>query len=384
MRVLLAAKDLYGYGGVNNVAVELARRMAAAGDVEFYVLSHRTRDFPWMKGHLPLPKTSGLPVLDVVEAPLRAAGAFRRAVEKVRPDVVHVHTPALVPPKGVPSLVTVHGTYLRDVPNLLTYPVSPFYKAFLATLIYAQYRFERHALRYFSRFHAVSSMTAEELRSMGVPPGAISMVPNGVDVDAFRPAKPAPEIFEKYGLDPGSKLVLSLGTITPRKGAHVVVRSAPAVLRDHPGATFVFAGACPRLGVSYRRGMEAEAGKAGISDRIRFIGPVPQNDLVGLYNASSTFVSASYTEGCSLNILEAAACGRPVVSTEVGGARDVLGDLGIYAPAGDPVALAAGIVKALDSGGALSGPVRDRMEKQFSWEKIAKDMLGVYRLAAGK
>lgn len=382
MRVLLVAKDLHGYGGVNNVAVELARHMAAHG-VEFYVLSCRTGDFPWMKVHLPLPNTSGLPIVDVLEAPLRSGEAFRKAVEKVKPDLIHVHTPALVPPKGVPSLVTVHGTYMRDVPNLLRYPVSLPYKLFLSSLIYSQYRFERHALRYFDRFHAVSSMTAEELRAMGVPAGAISMVPNGVDVGEFKPIGPSPEIYKKYGLDPASKIVLSLGTITPRKGAHIVVQSAFAMLKEHPDTTFVFAGSCPRLGRSYMEKMGALSRKYGISDHIRFIGPVPQQDLVHLYNACSAFVSASYTEGCSLNILEAAACGKPVVSTDVGGARDVLGDLGIYAPAGSPEALAAGIVKALDAGRALSGPLRSRMEIQFSWEKTAKDMLGVYRLATG-
>jgi glycosyltransferase involved in cell wall biosynthesis len=378
MRVLLAAKDLSGYGGVNNVAVELAKHMAPLG-VEFYVLSYRTRGFSWMKEHLPLPKSSGLPIVDVFEAPLRARGAFGKAVDRAAPDLVHVHTPALVPPRGTPSLVTVHGTYMRDVPNLLKYPVSLPYKAFLSSLIYAQYRFERHALRYFDRFHAVSTMTAGELKAMGVPPGSISMVPNGVDTSEFRPRRPSEAIYDKYGLDPGSRTVLSVGTITPRKGAHLVVEAAKEVLRTYRDALFVFAGACPRLGRSYLKRMGSEA-----SGRIRFIGPVPQEDLLGLYNACSTFVSASYTEGCSLNILEAAACGKQVVSTDVGGARDVLGDLGIYVPAGDPKALATGITKALDMGSSLSGQLRERMETRFSWESIAKDMLAVYRSAAEK
>jgi glycosyltransferase involved in cell wall biosynthesis len=330
-----------------------------------------------MKEHLPLPRASGLPIIEILEVPLRATGAFHKAVDKVQPDLVHVHTPAIVPPKGVPSLVTVHGTYMRDVPNLLKYPVSLPYKAFLCSLIYSQYRFERHALRYFDRFHAVSSMTANELRAMGVPTGLITMVPNGVDTSEFKPQKPTNAIYGKYGLDPASRIVLSVGTITPRKGAHLVVEAAKEVLKAHKDVLFVFAGACPRLGRSYLKKMSSRA-----SDRIRFIGPVPQEDLLGLYNACSAFVSASYTEGCSLNILEAAACGKQVVSTDVGGARDVLGDLGIYVPAGDPAALAEGIVEALNLGCSLSGRLRERMEMQFSWEKVAKDMLAVYRSAA--
>jgi len=376
MKVLLAVKDLSGYGGVNNVAIELAKHMAPLG-VEFYVLSYRTKEFPWMKEHLPLPRASGLPIIEILEVPLRATGAFHKAVDKVQPDLVHVHTPAIVPPKGVPSLVTVHGTYMRDVPNLLKYPVSLPYKAFLCSLIYSQYRFERHALRYFDRFHAVSSMTANELRAMGVPTGLITMVPNGVDTSEFKPQKPTNAIYGKYGLDPASRIVLSVGTITPRKGAHLVVEAAKEVLKAHKDVLFVFAGACPRLGRSYLKKMSSRA-----SDRIRFIGPVPQEDLLGLYNACSAFVSASYTEGCSLNILEAAACGKQVVSTDVGGARDVLGDLGIYVPAGDPAALAEGIVEALNLGCSLSGRLRERMEMQFSWEKVAKDILAVYRSAA--
>lgn len=373
------AKDLYGYGGVNNVANSLAKHMADTGEVEFHVLSSRVNPSPWIKEHLPMPRSSGLPVVDVYEAPLRARGAFKQAVETVKPDLVHVHTPALLPPKGVPSLVTVHGTYARDIPNLLRYPISPFYRAFLSTMIYTQYRFERHALRYFTHFHPVSSMTARELEDMGVSPAAISMVPNGVDAGEFKPSAPSPEIFEKYGLSPDSKLVLSLGTITPRKGAHLVVQAAPAILKEHADAHFIFAGSCPRLGRSYLERMNAEARNSGVSDRIHFIGSVPQGDLVHLYNACSAFVSASYTEGCSLNILEAAACARPVVATDVGGARDVLGDFGIYVPVNDPRSMAEGINRALDMRQSAIKPLRARIEKEFSWEKIARDMLSVYR-----
>ena len=370
------------FGGVSNVANDLGRAMAATGEVEFYAFSGSVRKgSDWIKEHIPMPGSSGLPVIDTFEAPLRAKGALQQAADKVKPDLVHMHTPALPPPKGVPSIVTVHGTYHADVPNLLKYPLSPGYKLFLATLIYSQYQFERHTLRYFSAFHPVSSMTADELKIMGVATGRISMVPNGVDVCEFHPEAPADQIYEKFGLNK-EKLIFSVGTITPRKGAHVAVKAAKAVLKAHPDATFAFAGSWPRLGASYVNKMRKEVEKAGISDRIKFLGPVSHGDLKALYNACSVFLSASITEGCSLNILEAAACGKPIVSTDVGGARDVLGDLGFYAPALDSDALAAALVQALDSGKTYVPEIRNRIEKDFSWDKIARDMVDVYKKAA--
>lgn len=385
MKVLLIARDLYGYGGVNNVANSLAGNMDAMGEVEFHVLSSRINPgSPWVKGHLRLPASSGLPVVDTLEAPLSAIGAIKRAIEKVKPDLVHVHTPALVPTKGPPSLVTVHGTYHRDVPNLLSYPVSIPYKAFLSSLIYSQYLFERYSLRYFDRFHAVSSMTAEEIRSMGAPEASIAMVPNGVDTAEFCPGEPSGGLYEKYGLARDTKIVLSVGTITPRKGAHVVVKAAREVLDAHGDVLFIFVGSCPRLGKSYMDGILANAKRMGIGDRIKFPGQVPQGDLVDMYRACSAFVSGSFSEGCSLNILEAAACGKQVVSTDVGGARDVLGEFGLYSRPGNAGAMAANIIKALDTKNNTLPGLRSRIEEDFSWPRIARDLLGVYRSTAEK
>ncbi len=385
LRVLLVARDLRGYGGVNNVANSLAAHMDALGGVEFHLLSAGINEgSSWAREHLAMSQPSGLPIIDTLEAPLRARGYIRRAIEKVKPDLVHVHTPALVPPKGVPSLVTVHGTYHRDVPNLLKYPVSLPYKALLSALIYSQYRFERSALKYYGHFHAVSSMTAAEIRDMGAPASSISMVPNGVDTGEFSPGEPSGELFEKYGLDPASRIILSVGTITPRKGAHILVKAAPAVLKACEDAAFVLVGSCPRLGKSYLRGMAADARQAGISDRIKFIGPVPRGDLIGIYRACSVFAAGSFSEGCSLNILEAASLGKPVVSTDVGGARDVLGEFGLYCPPGNAEAMAANIVKALGPGKRALPGLRRRIEEKFSWPIIARDMLRVYVSASEK
>jgi glycosyltransferase involved in cell wall biosynthesis len=137
------------------------------------------------------------------------------------------------------------------------------------------------------------------------------------------------------------------------------------------------------MGRSYVDIMKKRAQRAGIADRVLFLGPVPQADLKSLYNACSLFLSASITEGCSLNILEAAACGKPVVSTDVGGARDVLGDLGRYAPINDPGALSARVIEALDDSRTYLPGLRERIEADFSWWRIAEKMTGVYRKAAG-
>ncbi len=381
IRTLLVVRDLYDSGGVNNVACSLAERMAP--DVEFYVLSNRLNPgLTWAKRHLYLPLAPRVPILADEMLPLVARGAFKKAVDSIRPDLVHVHTPTLIPPKGVPSLVMVHGTYLKELPYLWRYPLPPFTKAFQAAYTYNVYAIERFLLRYYDRYNVPSTKSRDEIIGMGVRPDLVSLVPNGVDIDRFRPADGS-GVLQKYDLPKDAGVVLSVGSIVPRKGHHAVAATAGKVLAAHGDAEYVFIGPMTGSSAGYVKAIYDEARRAGVpANKLHFLGAVPSEDLIAFYNACSVFASGSFQEGFGLNILEAAACARSVVSCDVGAARDILGEHGYVAPVGDTAALADGIVKALDRGRTVVPALRNRVERLFNWDKIAKDMVRVYEETA--
>lgn len=384
IKVLLVIKDLHDRGGVNNAASCLAKSTAETGEVEFHVLSRRVReDMKWVRQHLPLPGQGRLPLLSDEEFVLKTRKAIEAAVREVKPDVVHVHTPVMLPPKGVPSLVSVHGTYLRELPYLWKYPLPPFYKLFQIAYTYNIYAVERFCLKPYDRFHVSCDRTKEEIVSMGVTEPSIFRVPYGVDTEMFKPRAPQAGLREKYGLAPSSKIVLSLGAMVPRKGQDVVAATAKQVLEAHEDAEFVFAGPIAKSGQRYIQGMKDYAARAGVPpEKLHFPGSLPQEDLIGFYNTCSVFASGSYQEGFGLNVLEAASCGKPVVTTDVGGVREMLGGHGTIVPVNDRAALARGIIEALDQGRAEVPGLRKHVEENFTWQKVGRDMVDVYRAVA--
>ncbi len=384
IKVLLVVKDLHDRGGVNNAASCLAESMEATGEVEFHVLSHRIRDdMKWVKQQLPLPPQGRLPLVSDEGYMLKTRRTIAEAVREVKPDLVHVHTPVLLPPKDTPTLVSVHGTYLRELPYLWKYPLTPFYKLFQIAYTYNIYAVERFCLKYYDRYHVSCDRTREEIKSMGVSESSIFRVPYGVDTNRFKPGAPPAGLREKYGIPATARIILSLGAMVPRKGQDVVAAAARQVLDAHEDAEFVFAGPIARSGQQYIRMMRERAAKAGVpQEKLHFTGSLPQEDLTGFYNACAVFASGSYQEGFGLNVLEAASCGKPVVTTDVGGVREMLGGHGRIVPVNDPAALARGIIEALNEGREEIPGLRRHVEENFTWQKVGRDMVDVYRAMA--
>jgi len=196
---------------------------------------------------------------------------------------------------GKPVVITARGT---DV-NL-----SPRYRAPKRQIL----RAAQHA----AAIVTVSQALKESLVALGVTQEKITVLRNGVDLNHFRPMEQM-LLRSKHGLT--GMVWLSVGHLVELKGLHIVI----AALAQVPDVTLLIAGDGPEE-VALRQ----QTHRLGIGERVRFLGAVKHADLCEYYNTSDVLVLASSREGMPNVVLEAMACGTPVIATGVGGTRELV------------------------------------------------------------
>jgi glycosyltransferase involved in cell wall biosynthesis len=212
-----------------------------------------------------------------------------------------------------------------------------------------------------------------ELVGLDVPAERITVLRNGVDLDAFRPIEPD-EAKRRIGEPATGTLLLSVGHLIERKGHHLVIGALP----DLPQARLMIAGTGPDE-AKLRRLAES----LGVSDRVRFLGHVPHRDLAAIYSAADMLVLASSREGWANVLLEAMACGTPVVASNIWGTPEVVTspDAGRLMPE----LSARGVVEGVREL-AGSPPVRAstrRYAEAFGWDETTAGQLALFqRLSA--
>lgn len=201
---------------------------------------------------------------------------------------------------------------------------------------------------------------------------------NGIDLELFRPEGDDGGWHGRLGVPPGTKLVVHLGRFDPIKRHADLVEAARLVHPAHPGAVFVLAGEGPMLAPiqELARGLPF----------VRCVGNVP--DVAPLLRAASVFVLPSAHEAAPLALLEAMACGRACICTDVGGMPSMLADAsgqacGLLVPPGDPTRLADAIVLLLgnESLRATMGARARAAAERFSF---AQEWMTYRRLYAGE
>lgn len=220
---------------------------------------------------------------------------------------------------------------------------------------------------------------SEIIKYMGVDPEKITVMPNAVDRNQYRADYPADQIEavkRKYGIT--GDYFLYLGTIEPRKNIQRVIEAyAKLEEEDHTILPLILAGG---------RGWLCEpiyksAAEVNRPDRIRFIGYVPQEDAPLLMAGATVFLFPSLYEGFGTPIIEAMACGVPVISSNTASMPEVVGDAGILVnpysvdsirDAMERVSIDAGLREELRNRGL------ERV-KRFRWETSAAILMDMYR-----
>jgi teichuronic acid biosynthesis glycosyltransferase TuaC len=159
---------------------------------------------------------------------------------------------------------------------------------------------------------AVCAALARVFEELGAEPGRIRVLRNGVDLELFRPLDRS-HLREAMGLR--GSVLLTVGQLVERKGVHLVIDA----LAELPGCTLLVVGNGPERAALARR-----AERLGVDGRVHFLGELPHEQLPRFYNVADALVLASSREGWANVLLEAMACGTPVVATAVWGTPEVV------------------------------------------------------------
>lgn len=218
--------------------------------------------------------------------------------------------------------------------------------------------------------------------------GKVDIVRHAIDTDKYNCVVSG--IREKYGVPPGTPLVMFVGRLEARKGVHVLCRAIPAVIGSIPSIRFVMVGrdtnTAPDSG-SMKAFMTEYAGKSGFEGNLIFIDRLSQNELIEMYSACDLLVSPSIHESFGLVTLEAMACGKPVVATSTGLAPELkLAGAGMIVVApGSADELADAIVKSLsfdsEEREAVARVNRQLVECEFSLPQWVDRVVDVYERA---
>ncbi|MDA0947616.1 MAG: glycosyltransferase, partial [Planctomycetota bacterium] len=166
------------------------------------------------------------------------------------------------------------------------------------------------------RVIAVSHDLAARARALGASPQRVSVVPNGVDLQRFQPGDRR-QARRELGLDPAGPLLVSVGHLSPRKGFQDLISTLPSLRATHAGAELALVGG-PGAEGDNRARLEELARASGVAGAVHFLGARDPAGVAQALQACDLFAFASRYEGCPNVVLEALACGRPVVSSAVG------------------------------------------------------------------
>jgi phosphatidylinositol alpha-1,6-mannosyltransferase len=244
-----------------------------------------------------------------------------------------------------------------------------------------KFRAMRFAYRHADKVIANSEFTRGELRKLGVREEAITIISPGVDIEKFRPELPTTDLTRRIGLEPGQKLILSVGRLSRRKGFDQVIRSIPKLLEKHLDVRYAIIG----IGDDYEY-LRNLARQCGVDDRVHLLGHVAMEDLPRWYNACTVFAMPNRdidgdTEGFGMVYLEAAACGKTSLCGRAGGTGAAVID-GVTGFRVDGEALDE-ITQALERlltdapAAGLAKAAYDRVTSEYSWQRVAEKTLAV-------
>ena len=198
-----------------------------------------------------------------------------------------------------------------------------------------------------ARVFSVSESLKRHVAGLGADVDKIRVVGNGVDTVKFSPIDRG-EARRRLNLAPDVPIMVSVGALTERKGFHRVIERLPVLVKKFPNLIYLIIGGAGPEG-DWSEKLRAQVAQLGLVDHVIFLGALSPDELKLPLSAADVFVLATRNEGWANVFLEAMACGLPVVTTDVGGNREVVttSDLGTIVEFGDGPALERALADAL-------------------------------------
>jgi glycosyltransferase involved in cell wall biosynthesis len=304
--------------------------------------------------------------------------AIARALRKLDADLVHLPTPESTPlgmwMTHCKKLVTCHDLIdLRLPDQYLTWMKGG--RLFGPTI---------HRRRYHSADHvlAISEESKKDLvRFLALEPSKITRVYNSIDHDKWKPSgENDDEVVAKYGLS--GDFLIYVGDVDWRKNVEGMAGGLARAREQGADVTIAFAG---KLTPEKRERVLGHFRKEGVEQKVHLLGYVPDNELAALYRKSLAHLFVSRDEGFGLTVVEAMACGAPVITTRSGSLGEVAGEDALLVDPEDHGAIGAAIV-LLSIDPSLRADLGRRgvaRAAQFTSERQARETLAVYRRMLG-
>lgn len=297
---------------------------------------------------------------------------FRQVLRDIRPDIVHIHCVTdlalLAAASGFhPLMVSPWGS------DVLVSPHQSRFSRWLASFV----------LRRADLITCEGEHVKTELARLGADPDKMHSVLFGVDTARFHPA-PQPELRQRFGVA-DAPVAISIRLLNPLYDVGSFIKAMPAVLEQVPAARFVIGA----TGIQEQE-LRALAESLGVLASIKFVGWIPHDDLPQYLAMADVYVSTSTSDTTSISLLEAMACGLPVVVTDphrssASFVRDL--ENGFIVPVRDPAVLAERLITVLSDGNLrsrMSAANRQLIIEKADYLVEMERMQGLYNQMAAR
>ena len=327
----------------------------------------------------------------IVKSFVFAASSLRKlksVSDSANVDITHVNLP-LVPNFAVPAgfgrtlISTVHSTWKGEAEAIRGEPYSRLNsnEKFLVSFNWFLRIFEKRMLERANRIIAVSDFTRRELnRYYKHYDNKIRVVHNGVDIHKFKPPLDKRSVKLELGLNPDDITILSVGRLYARKGLFTLIESIPLVVKRFKKARFIISG---KGQSNEMKKLVAHAERLGVRENIVFTGYYPDKKLPKLYQAADVFAFSTFYEHHPFAVLEAMSSQLPVVTTNVGGIPETIGNgkNGFMCQPFNPTEFSDRILYLLEHPQAaqeMALQARKTIVERFDWRLIVQKVLKVY------
>jgi glycosyltransferase involved in cell wall biosynthesis len=330
-------------------------------------LGHRTVLVAHPQGELRRRAAEGLDLIGLAprtELDLAAAWRLARVLKQIQPEIVHAHDPHGV---AVAAAAIGYGG-MAVKPTLVASRRVDF---LLKMNALSQWKYRQVAA-----FLCASECIRQILIGQGIPRERALTIHEGIDL-AHVDAAPPVSVRETFWLPTNAPIVGCIGALVEHKGHRYLVHAAADIVRAVPEARVVILGEG-----DLRDELSRLIHELGLERHVLLPGFRP--DVLSLLKAFDVFVMPSITEGLGTSILDAMACRKAVVASDVGGIPEVVERdvTGLLVPARDASALGAAVIRLLRDralADLLAGAGRARVERRFTAERMVQETLDVYR-----
>ena len=378
MKVMMVIARLNIGGAAANV-IQMVDALNHLPDVEAILVNGKIGehegDMQYLADHYHIPQIE-LASLGREVSPLRdlqTLWQLWRLIRQYKPDVVHTHT-------AKAGWVGRLAAFLARVPvRVHTFHGHVFSGYFSPRKTQVFLWMERITARISSRVITLSESLRDEIADTYhvTHRENIEVIPLGLDLQTFTSPQRSGEFRKKYGIPPGAPLIAVVGRLVPIKNHRLFLEAALILHTQRPDVHFVIIG-----DGELRRNIEDDIQRRGLESTVTITGWI--ENVAAIYGDLDLVTITSDNEGIPVSLIEALAGGIPVVSTDVGGVRDLPLEHAEswLVPSGDAEALAAAWQRTLESSPVLND-IKNRIIERYDLQHIAARHLELYRSLSG-